>query len=314
MFSEIIRMSSVTRHEPEAICGIYRIQANSLNGRPVYKKDRSDAYLLYTTLRDWMFSGRPDAGGQRCEGWAYVTDSAEFPDEVCSVWKVSGSKGWEEDPTLVVSCYEGLPAEFKEKDTAGFEGSSVVTQKVCYDDGLLCIPVNKPEWPRFVVPWPSHARHAAKVRSDLHHAEGLQILENAIAESVKVDVIAISILLAVAQKAAEISLYSSFISPDCHRTGRPQRSCGLSRRLPADIVTYNTVTSACETWPLAAKLLATATKASHGLRCTVIGHNAVIAASRESGAWREAMDRFTWMQLQGLRSSSVTLNSLGYDI
>ena len=27
-------------------------------------------YLLYTTLRDWMFSGRPDAGGQRCEGWA----------------------------------------------------------------------------------------------------------------------------------------------------------------------------------------------------------------------------------------------------
>ena len=26
----------------------------------------------------------------------YVTDSADFPDEVCNVWKVSGSKGWEE--------------------------------------------------------------------------------------------------------------------------------------------------------------------------------------------------------------------------
>lgn len=129
----------------KAICGMYRIQPNTLNGRAVYKKDRSEAYLLYTTLRDWMFSGRPDAGGQRCEGWAYVTDSAEFPDQVCSVWKVSGSKGWEEDPSLVVSCYEGLPAEFKEKGSCSFEGSSVVTEKVCYDDGLLCIPVNKPE-------------------------------------------------------------------------------------------------------------------------------------------------------------------------
>jgi len=129
----------------KAICGIYRIQPNTLNGRAVYKKDRSEAYLLYTTLRDWMFSGRPDAGGQRCEGWAYVTDSAEFPDEVCSVWKVSGSKGWEEDTSLVVSCYEGLPAEFKEKGSCSFEGSNVVTEKVCYDDGLLCIPVNKPE-------------------------------------------------------------------------------------------------------------------------------------------------------------------------
>ncbi|CAK8994682.1 Putative pentatricopeptide repeat-containing protein At1g12700 [Durusdinium trenchii] len=182
--------------------------------------------------------------------------------------------------------------------------------------------------------------------------EGLQILENAIAESVKVDVIAISILLAVAQKAAawtaafalledmlcraispnEVT-YGTLLSAcqkpmlwqetlDLLRTRSPKPrlvafnaglgscrvawsiallmlSCGLSRRLPADIVTYNTVTSACETWPLAAKLLATATKASHGLRCTVIGHNAVIAASRESGAWREAMDRFTWMQLQG---------------
>ncbi|CAL1141962.1 unnamed protein product [Cladocopium goreaui] len=50
---------------------MYRIQPNTLNGRAVYKKDRSEAYLLYTTLRDWMFSGRPDAGGQRCEGWAW---------------------------------------------------------------------------------------------------------------------------------------------------------------------------------------------------------------------------------------------------
>ncbi|CAK8994715.1 Pentatricopeptide repeat-containing protein At2g31400, partial [Durusdinium trenchii] len=207
-------------------------------------------------------------------------------------------------------------------------------------------------------------RECQKTTSRRSWQEGLQILENAIAESVKVDVIAISILLAVAQKAAawtaafalledmlcraispnEVT-YGTLLSAcqkpmlwqetlDLLRTRSPKPrlvafnaglgscrvawsiallmlSCGLSRRLPADIVTYNTVTSACETWPLAAKLLATATKASHGLRCTVIGHNAVIAASRESGAWREAMDRFTWMQLQGLRSSSVTLNSLG---
>ena len=119
----------------QAICGIYRLQPNTLNGKAVYKKDRSEAcagegegsrgsrehrvglcmyiygmndmmkcvcnveqydiirrealcyityremghgaarkrYLLYTSLRDWMFSGRPDAGGQRCEGWACAT-------------------------------------------------------------------------------------------------------------------------------------------------------------------------------------------------------------------------------------------------
>ncbi len=35
-------------------------------------------YLLYTTLRDWMFSGRPDAGGQRCEGWALGDLQVDF--------------------------------------------------------------------------------------------------------------------------------------------------------------------------------------------------------------------------------------------
>lgn len=142
MAPEVVRVQGRLR----AICGIYRIQQNTLNGRAVYKKDRSEAYLLYTTLKDWMFSGRPDAGGTRCEGWAYVTDPAEFPDEVCGVWKVSGARGWEEDTTLVVSCYEGMPAEFREKrDPVSLEGSSAMTQKLCYEDGILRIPIQKQE-------------------------------------------------------------------------------------------------------------------------------------------------------------------------
>jgi len=130
-----------------AICGIYRLQPQTLNGRAVYKKDFAESYLLYTSLKDWMFSGRPDAGGTRCEGWAYVTDPAESPDEACGVWKVSGSRGWEEDISLVVSSFEGLTQELQ-----GFRGelglndtSSVLTSKLCQDNGLLVIHIQDPE-------------------------------------------------------------------------------------------------------------------------------------------------------------------------
>eukprot|EP00931_Biecheleriopsis_adriatica_P089311 TRINITY_DN63464_c0_g1_i1.p1 TRINITY_DN63464_c0_g1~~TRINITY_DN63464_c0_g1_i1.p1 ORF type:complete len:704 (+),score=176.25 TRINITY_DN63464_c0_g1_i1:57-2168(+) len=141
---EIVRVQGRLR----AICGIYRIQPQTLNGRAIYKKDRAEAYLLYTTLKDWMFSGRPDAGGTRCEGWAYVTDPAEFPDEVCGVWKVSGSRGWEEDPSLVVTSFEGITGDFKElRVGVGFDGGSgcAMTQKLCYDDGILSVPLQQRE-------------------------------------------------------------------------------------------------------------------------------------------------------------------------
>jgi len=137
---ELLRVQGRLR----AICGIYRLEALSYNDRPVYKKERTDAYLLYTSLKDWMVSGRPDAGGSRCEGWAYVNDPAETPDEVCGVWKVSGPRGWEEDRSLCVTAFEGLPEELR----AGlaYDDGSAIAQRLAADDrGVLVVPLQEEE-------------------------------------------------------------------------------------------------------------------------------------------------------------------------
>jgi len=127
-----------------AICGVYRLEALPFNGRPVYKKERAEAYLLYTSLKDWMVSGRKDAGGARCEGWAYVTDPAETPDKVCGVWKVSGTRGWEEDPSLCVTVFEGLPEEMR--DGLGYDDGSIIARRLSADDrGVLVVPLQEPE-------------------------------------------------------------------------------------------------------------------------------------------------------------------------
>jgi len=137
---ELLRVQGQLR----AICGVYRREALPFNGKPVYKKERAEAYLLYTSLKDWMVSGRADAGGSRCEGWAYVTDPAETPDEVCGVWKVSGPKGWEEDPTLCVTVFEGLPEDMREG--LGYDDGSFIARRLAADDrGMLLVPLQERE-------------------------------------------------------------------------------------------------------------------------------------------------------------------------
>lgn len=127
-----------------AICGVYRQEPLPFNGRPVYKKERTEAYLLYTSLKDWMISGRADAGGSRCEGWAYVTDLAETPDEVCGVWKVSGPKGWEEDRSLQVTAFEDLPEELRAG--VGYDDGSAIAKRLSANErGVLMVPLQEVE-------------------------------------------------------------------------------------------------------------------------------------------------------------------------
>mmetsp|Transcript_49164 Transcript_49164/g.106930 ORF Transcript_49164/g.106930 Transcript_49164/m.106930 type:complete len:705 (+) Transcript_49164:58-2172(+) len=127
-----------------AICGVFRRELLPFNGRPVYKKEYAEAYLLYTNLRDWMVSGKPDAGGARCEGWAYVTDSAETPDKICSVWKVSGPRGWEEDRTLCVTTFEPLPEELRVG--LGYDDGSAIARRLTANErGVLAVPLHDPE-------------------------------------------------------------------------------------------------------------------------------------------------------------------------
>jgi len=137
---ELLRVQGQLR----AICGVYRLDAVCFNGRPVYKKESSEAYLLYTSLKDWMVSGRADAGGSRCEGWAYVTDPAKTPDSVCGVWKVSGPRGWEEDPSLCVTVFEGLPEDMRLG--LGYDDGSLIARRLAADDrGVLVVPLQEPE-------------------------------------------------------------------------------------------------------------------------------------------------------------------------
>eukprot|EP00927_Polykrikos_kofoidii_P047629 TRINITY_DN41898_c0_g1_i1.p1 TRINITY_DN41898_c0_g1~~TRINITY_DN41898_c0_g1_i1.p1 ORF type:complete len:741 (-),score=133.54 TRINITY_DN41898_c0_g1_i1:208-2430(-) len=137
---ELVRVQGRLR----AICGVYRREPLPFNERPVYKKERAEAYLLYTSLKDWMVSGRADAGGARCEGWAYVTDPAETPDEICGVWKVSGPRGWEEDRSLCVTAFEELQEELR----AGLgydDGSAIARRLTANERGVLFVPLQESE-------------------------------------------------------------------------------------------------------------------------------------------------------------------------
>jgi len=137
---ELVRIQGRLR----AICGVYRREPLPFNDRPVYKKERAEAYLLYTSLKDWMVSGRADAGGARCEGWAYVTDPAQTPDEVVGVWKVSGPRGWEEDRSLIVTAFEELSEEMRAG--LGYDDGSAISRRLTANDrGVLSIPLQDPE-------------------------------------------------------------------------------------------------------------------------------------------------------------------------
>uniref|UniRef100_A0A7S1AYQ7 Uncharacterized protein n=1 Tax=Noctiluca scintillans TaxID=2966 RepID=A0A7S1AYQ7_NOCSC len=128
----------------KGICGVYRRELLPFNGRPVYKKERAEAYLLYTNLKDWMISGKADAGGARCEGWAYVTDVAETPDEICGVWRVSGPREWEEDRSLCVTAFRSLPEDLRAG--IGYDDGSAIARRLTADNrGFLVVPLNEPE-------------------------------------------------------------------------------------------------------------------------------------------------------------------------
>eukprot|EP00434_Breviolum_minutum_P022854 symbB.v1.2.020165.t1/scaffold1649.1/size108312/8 len=189
--------------------------------------------------------------------------------------------------------------------------------------------------------------------------DGLDILRAAIASMVKVDVIAMSIAMSMAQKAAAWASSVTLQEEMSCRTITPnevtmgtllgaygkamkwQEAVNLGRapslvafnaalstcraqwrltlemlfttalqRLPSDVVSYNTVTSAIVgTWTLAAKLVVAITEAS--LRQNVIGSNAAMAACSTSSAWREAMDLMDVMNSQGIQPTVITSNSLG---
>eukprot|EP00747_Dinoflagellata_sp_TGD_P071299 gnl/TRDRNA2_/TRDRNA2_156976_c1_seq2.p1 gnl/TRDRNA2_/TRDRNA2_156976_c1~~gnl/TRDRNA2_/TRDRNA2_156976_c1_seq2.p1 ORF type:complete len:452 (+),score=88.51 gnl/TRDRNA2_/TRDRNA2_156976_c1_seq2:2-1357(+) len=133
---DFIRVSGRLR----TVCGVYRREPLPFNGRPVFKKERSESYLLYTSLKDWMISGRPDAGGSRCEGWAYVNDSAESPDEVVGTWRVSGPRGWEEDRSLCVTAFEMTSAGVDYDD-----GSAIAKCLTADERGVLLVKLKDPD-------------------------------------------------------------------------------------------------------------------------------------------------------------------------
>jgi hypothetical protein len=144
---ECLKVQCQLRH----VCGVYRLLPTPFNDRPVYKKgllaqttERSEAYIIYTAMGDWMVSGQVDAGGAKCEGWAYAHDAASTPDKICTTWKVSGSAGWEEDPSLCVSAFEDLPADLRAR--IGYEdGTAISKHLACDDEGVLFVPLGQPD-------------------------------------------------------------------------------------------------------------------------------------------------------------------------
>lgn len=120
-----------------------------------------------------MISGRADAGGARCEGWAYVTDSAKSPDEIGGVWKVSGPRGWEEDRSLQATSFEALPEHLR---APIHEGSTIAKGLAANEQGVLIMRLSEPEVLSDVLAAPEDPVPAG-LRSTCNHiatAEGAQ--------------------------------------------------------------------------------------------------------------------------------------------
>lgn len=143
---ECLRVQGKLRH----VCGVYRLEPKHFNDRPVYRKEcpglssrreKQEAYLMFTSLGDWMISGQIDAGGARCEGWAYAMEAAETPEKICATWRVSGVSGWEEDPSMSVTVFEDVAPDF----WAGIsfeDGSAISKHLACDDQGILFAPLD----------------------------------------------------------------------------------------------------------------------------------------------------------------------------
>lgn len=158
---ELLRVGGCLRH----LCGIYRLQALYVSGRPTYKKERSEVYILFTTRKDWMFSGRADAGGARCEGFAYAADDAEAPDQVRACWAVSAPHGWNDDATLCVRAFEATPEGYDIGPSRGDGAPVVLGQLAKSSRASLVLPLRETPllhevlWGR--APWaPGAGEHA----------------------------------------------------------------------------------------------------------------------------------------------------------
>merc|ERR1740130_1153568 len=91
-----------------------------------------------------MISGQTDAGGAKCEGWAYAMDPAGTPDKIVTTWRVSGVAGWEEDTSLCITTYQELPDELRAG--IGQEDGSAVSKNLAFDDqGILFVPLRHAE-------------------------------------------------------------------------------------------------------------------------------------------------------------------------
>ena len=88
------------------LMGVYELQDVSthwVNGRGVWKQERGDAYLYYSSNGKWWVSDKEDMLAGKARGWLKTAaDSALTPDKISAKWKATRGKrkGWEAAPKV----------------------------------------------------------------------------------------------------------------------------------------------------------------------------------------------------------------------
>merc|ERR1712151_769965 len=75
--------------------GIYELQEQAVNGRPVYRQQGgADMYLFYASRGSkWCISDGEDMWAGRPKGWCYVVSQALTPDQIMEQWEVVADDG-----------------------------------------------------------------------------------------------------------------------------------------------------------------------------------------------------------------------------
>lgn len=75
--------------------GIYELQEQAVNGRPVYRQQGgADMYLFYASRGSkWCISDGEDMWAGRPKGWCYVVSQALTPDQIAEQWEVVADDG-----------------------------------------------------------------------------------------------------------------------------------------------------------------------------------------------------------------------------
>merc|ERR1711865_698927 len=78
--------------------GIYELQEQVVNGRPVYRQQGgADMYLFYASRGSkWCISDGEDMWAGRPKGWCYVVSQALTPDQITERWEVVADDGGQE--------------------------------------------------------------------------------------------------------------------------------------------------------------------------------------------------------------------------